>query len=113
MLHCDDRIPPLYTDITGTLAEAVAASAMAQGMTSFHSPIPRATFDSDAYKGRTAYIRTTKDAAFPLQIQQMMIEGTGAEWIVKDIDSAHSPQLSQPEKLSAILVELAETFEKL
>lgn len=86
---------------------------MAQGMTSFNSPVPRATWDSQAYKGRVAYIRTTIDACFPLQVQQMMIDGTDTEWIVKDIESAHSAQLAQPEKLLAILVELAEIFEKL
>jgi hypothetical protein len=86
---------------------------MAQGMTSFTSPVPRTTWDSEACKGRIAYIRTTTDACFPLQVQQMMIDGTGADWIVKDIESAHSAQLAQPEKLTAILVELAQTFEKL
>lgn len=83
---------------------------MAQGMTSFTSPVPRATWDSAAYKGRVAYIRTTADATFPLQVQQMMIDGTGADWLVRDIDAAHSAQLSQPEKLTAILVELAGVF---
>jgi hypothetical protein len=85
---------------------------MAQGMTSFVSPVPRATWDSAAYKGRVAYIRTTIDACFPVQVQQMMIDGTGAEWIVRDIESAHSAQLSQPEKLRDILVELAGVFER-
>jgi hypothetical protein len=35
LLHCDDRIPPLYQDVAKHLSEAVADSAMAQGMTSF------------------------------------------------------------------------------
>jgi hypothetical protein len=113
LLRCDDRIPPLYADVPAGLAEVVATAAMAQGMTSFTSPVPRATYDNDAYKGRNAYIRTTKDACFPVEVQQMMIDGTGAEWIVKDIESAHSAQLSQPEKLKDILVDLAQVFEKL
>jgi hypothetical protein len=50
------------------------------------------------------------DAAIPLPVQQMMIDGTGVEWIVDDIESGHSPQISQPEKLTAMLVELAENF---
>ncbi|KAF2000488.1 hypothetical protein P154DRAFT_575852 [Amniculicola lignicola CBS 123094] len=50
---------------------------MAQGMTSFNSPCPRATWDSDDYKGRVAYIRTLDDAAIPLQVQQMMIDELG------------------------------------
>lgn len=86
---------------------------MAQGMTSFTSPIPRATWDSDEYQGRVAFIRTLNDAAIPLPVQQMMLDGTGAQWVVKDIESGHSPQISQPENLTAILIELAKGFESL
>jgi hypothetical protein len=53
------------------------------------------------------------DAAIPLQVQQMMLEGTGVEWIIKDIESGHSPQLAHPGKMTAILVELAKGFEAL
>jgi hypothetical protein len=86
---------------------------MSQCMTSFTSPCPRATWDSEEYKGRVAFIRTLNDATIPLQVQQMMLDGTGAEWIVKDIESDHSPQLSQPEKLAAMLLELTKAFEAL
>lgn len=82
-------------------------------MTCFTSPIPRATWGSDAYKGRIAYIRPTMDATFPLAMQQMMLDGTSTEWTVRDIEAAHSPQLSQPEKLVTIVLELARDFEKL
>lgn len=82
-------------------------------MTSFTTPVPRTSWDDDAYKGRIAFIRTLQDAAVPLQMQQKMIEDTGVEWSVRDIDSGHSPQLSQPEKLAGMLVELAKGFEGL
>jgi hypothetical protein len=39
--------------------------------------------------------------------------GTGVEWKVKEMESGHSPQLSQPENLSVILLELAKEFEAL
>ncbi|KAF1950531.1 hypothetical protein CC80DRAFT_598128 [Byssothecium circinans] len=113
LLRCDDRIGPLYQDVPKELVDAVAVAAMAQGMTSFTSPCPRASWDSDAYKGRVAFIRTLNDAAIPLPVQQMMLDGTGTEWIVKDIESGHSPQISQPEKLTALLVEIARKFETL
>ncbi|KAF1971303.1 hypothetical protein BU23DRAFT_570077 [Bimuria novae-zelandiae CBS 107.79] len=114
LLRCDDRVAPLYQDVTPEgLRDVVAVAAMAQGIASFNSPVPRATWDSEQYKGRIAFIRTLNDAAVPLHVQQMMIEGTGVEWKVKDIESGHSPQFSQPEKLSAILVELAKEFEAL
>lgn len=86
---------------------------MAQGMTAFKSPSPRATWDNEQYKGRVAYIRTVNDASLPVVVQQMLIDGTGVDWTVKDIESDHSPQISHPEKLTGILLELAKTFEGL
>jgi hypothetical protein len=86
---------------------------MAQGLTSFYSPIPRASWDSEDFKNTVAYIRTVNDTSLPLFMQQMMIDNAeGVDWIVKDVESDHSPQLSQPEKFSEMLVELAKTFEK-
>lgn len=37
LLRCDGRVPWLYQDVAANLVEAVVASAMAQGMTSFVS----------------------------------------------------------------------------
>jgi hypothetical protein len=82
-------------------------------MTSFTSAVPRASWDGDDFKGRVAFIRTTDDRAIPLEVQQMMLDGTGVEWIVRDIESGHSPQLSRPEELVRILVEVAKIFESL
>ncbi|KAH7394861.1 hypothetical protein DE146DRAFT_696543 [Phaeosphaeria sp. MPI-PUGE-AT-0046c] len=110
---CDDPIPPLYQDVAPTLADAAAVSGISQCLTSFKSPCPRATWDSDGFKGRIAYIRTLNDACVPLVAQQMMIDTSGVDLIVKDIESGHSPQLSHPEEFTSIIVELAQTFEKL
>ena len=41
----------------------------------------------------------------------MMLQGTGQEWITKDIETGHSPQFAAPEKLSSIILELAKQFE--
>jgi hypothetical protein len=43
----------------------------------------------------------------------MIIKGTGEEWIVKDVDTGHSPNLSAPEKICDILEELGKKFESL
>jgi hypothetical protein len=80
-------------------------------MVSLNSPCPQASWGAEEYKGRVAFIRTLNDAAIPLQAQQMMLDGTGVNWIVKDIESGHCPQISQPQKLTEILVELARVFD--
>ncbi|KAF1963781.1 alpha/beta-hydrolase [Byssothecium circinans] len=112
VIRCDDPIPPLYPEVPPTLASAAAASTIAQGLTSFYSPMPRASWDSDGFKNRVAYIRTVKDTSVPVFVQQVMIDNAkGAEWVVKDIESDHSPHLSQPEKFCGMLLELARQFE--
>ena len=41
----------------------------------------------------------------------MMIEATGQTWIVRDMETGHSPQLAAPEQLCGIIIELAEKFQ--
>lgn len=113
LLNWPNPIPALFNQVLATLATAAATSAIAQGLTSFNSPCPPTTWDSEHFKGRLAYIRTVYDALILLDTQQAMIDGTGVEWIVKDIESDHSPQLSRAEELVGILVDLATVFEGL
>jgi hypothetical protein len=75
--------------------------------------MPKTSWDSDEFKNRVAYIRTVNDSAVPIFVQQMMIDNAkGPEWVIKDIESDHSPHLSQPEKFCAMLLELAKQFEE-
>ena len=111
LIKCDDPKPPLYQDVPPVLADAAVLSAISHGLTSFKSPCPAATWDADAFKGRCAYIRTLNDQAVPFPVQNMMLEGTGQEWITKDVETGHSPQFAAPEKLCNIIVELAKQFE--
>lgn len=84
---------------------------MCPSLASFKSPCPRASWDSKAFEGRCAYIRTVHDQAIPYEVQGMMLAGTEQDWIIKDIETGHSPQIVAPEKLCSILIELAKQFE--
>jgi hypothetical protein len=86
---------------------------MSQGKTSFTSPIPAASWNTEAFKGRIAYVKTVNDAAVPYVAQEMMLQASGQEWITRDIETAHSAQLAAPEKLADILLEIAKVFEGL
>lgn len=43
----------------------------------------------------------------------MIIQASGHEWIVRDVDTHHSPQLADPEKLADIILDIAKLFEAL
>ena len=113
MIRCDDPKPPLYQDVSPDLANAAVLSATSPCLTSFRSPCPAATWDAEHFKGRCAYIRTGNDRAVPHEVQNMMLQGTGQEWIIRDVDTGHSPQLAAPEKLCGIILELAKRFEEM
>ncbi|KAF4625155.1 hypothetical protein G7Y89_g13016 [Cudoniella acicularis] len=114
ILTCDDPGPPLYGDVEPKeLQDVIVMSTLCPSYASWHSPCPRASFDSEDFKGRIAFIRTVKDQGIPFDVQNMMIQGTGVDWIIKDMDTGHSPQLVEPEKLCDMLVELGKQFEKL
>ncbi|KAL8852520.1 MAG: hypothetical protein Q9221_002644 [Calogaya cf. arnoldii] len=111
LIRCEDPKPPLFHDLPSVLADAATISSISQSLTSFQSPCPAATWDAEAFKGRCAYIRTVNDRAMPYEIQKMMLEGTGQDWITRDIETGHSPQLAAPEKLSSIIIEVAKLIE--
>ena len=74
---------------------------------------PASWDDQEDFGGRLAYIHCLKDQNLPMPMQQMMIQGTGQEFITKNIDTGHSPQLVQPEELSDMVVEVGEKFQKM
>ena len=93
------------------MADVMARSCFSQNLTSWKSPCPRASWDEKAYKGRCAYVHTLKDQAIPYEVQGMMLQGSGQEWIIRDMDTGHSAQLVAPDKLVGIFLELARDFE--
>ncbi|KAL8793250.1 MAG: hypothetical protein Q9195_004186 [Heterodermia aff. obscurata] len=111
LVKCDDPKPPLFQDVSPVLADAAILSAVNHCLTAFKSPCPVASWDEQAYKGRCAYIRTLNDQAVPYEVQNMIIKGTEQEWLIRDIETGHSPQLAAPDKLSAMIIELAQQFE--
>lgn len=39
-----------------------------------------------------------------------MVQATGVKWITREVTAGHSVQLSAPEELTKIILELAEQF---
>ncbi|KAF7925185.1 hypothetical protein BELL_0866g00020 [Botrytis elliptica] len=111
ILTCADPGPPLYSDVTPLVFQnAIVNSTLCPSYASWHSPCPRASWDQESFKGKIAFIRTLNDTGIPLQFQDMFMQSTGEEWIVRDMDTGHSPQLVQPERVCDVLIELARGF---
>jgi hypothetical protein len=112
-MRCDDPKPPLYSDVPSDLADVAEVGCLSNSLTSLRSPCPRASWDAEDFRGRCAYIRTRNDQGLPYEAQSAMVNASGHDWILRDIDSGHSPQLSAPEELTRIILELVRQFEAL
>ncbi|OJI83104.1 hypothetical protein ASPTUDRAFT_57072 [Aspergillus tubingensis CBS 134.48] len=111
LLKCDEPKPPLFYDVEPTLADAACQTSLSQGLTSFSSPCPEASWGSEAFKDRIAYIHTTEDHAVPYPAQTAMVQATGAKWITRELATGHSAQLSAPEELTKTILELVKQWE--
>ncbi|KAE8420867.1 hypothetical protein BDV36DRAFT_305797 [Aspergillus pseudocaelatus] len=89
--------PPLFYDVEPTLAHAATQTSLSEGLISFSSPCPEPSWDTEAFRGRVAYIHTLKDHAVPYEAQVAMVQATGVKWITR-------------EELTRIILELAEQF---
>lgn len=76
------------TDVEPTLAEEMAAQLKPDSNLAFMSEQPPSAWTESAFDGRCAYIVTGEDRAVPKAAQHQMIEGTGKQWIVKEITSS-------------------------
>ena len=79
-------------------------------MRAFATGTRRCALGEENFKGKLAFIRCTKDQALPPFLQDMFVEKSGVEWIRRDIESSHSPFLSQTEKLVDLLDEIISLF---
>jgi len=106
----DDPINLFYADLPSEIAARAVENLMPHAFSVFHTPSPPPAWTEEDFKGRLAYVRCMEDAALTPTIQDVMIQGTGVEWVVRDIVTSHSPFLSKPAELTSLLKELAEEF---
>lgn len=79
-----------------------AAAPLVEGLVphstaAFESKNSAPAWAEDAYRGRLAYLRTTRDEAFPSHAQDHAMQSTGVEWTVRDLEAGHVPYASCPD----------------
>ncbi|WP_409467469.1 alpha/beta fold hydrolase [Streptomyces sp. HC307] len=96
----DDPVGLFYGDVPRSEAEQAAARLVPQSTQSFRDALTRAGWHTIP----STYIVCEDDRALPVQSQQTLAARSGA---VHRIKSSHSPFLSMPGELAALLSEIA------
>jgi pimeloyl-ACP methyl ester carboxylesterase len=91
-----DPMTAFYLDVDAAQAEAAVARLRTQTLASFADPITAAGW----HDIESTYILCTEDRAIPYPAQQAMSARAGT---VRTMKSSHSPFLSQPRELVALL----------
>ena len=96
----DDPIALFYGDVPRSEAEEAAERLVPQSARSFSDVLTEAGWHTVP----STYIVCEDDQAFPAQSQQLLAARSGA---VHRVESSHSPFMSKPEELAALLAKIA------
>ncbi|KAL7938504.1 hypothetical protein V8C35DRAFT_288281 [Trichoderma chlorosporum] len=102
----------LFNDCSNDIASSVMATLKPHSVEAMKTAPSAIGWQSKAYDGRRAYIRALKDNALPIKVQDHLIARSGVEWMMKTLDSSHSPFLSMPDELTRVLQEIVDEFAK-
>lgn len=76
--------------------------------------VPPQAWQDEGYRGRFAYIGCTDDVVIPVAQQDGMLAAAGGKekWLVRTLEgSGHSPFLSRPEEVAAVVDEIVNEFD--
>ena len=102
-----------YGDLPIPTALKAVTALRPQATKSFTSKCGAAGWSDRVYDDRRTYIICNKDSTIEPEAQNLMIEASAAPWKVREMDTSHSPFISQPKPLATIITKLADDYEKL
>ncbi|KAL9627170.1 MAG: hypothetical protein Q9204_006761 [Flavoplaca sp. TL-2023a] len=92
-----------YADVAEPVASEAADRIRPQSILSLNTALSQTFYDIPAYDDRRVYLLTCQDEALPAFAQEAFVRDSGIEWDVHKLDTSHSPFLSEPEQLAAIV----------
>lgn len=95
----DDPLTILSADVDPIVAKENASQLVPHALLAFKSPAPVPAWTDPGFEGRLAYLVCTDDLAIPRFGQEAMMQGTGMDWVVREIVGSHNaPFLKKTEE---------------
>ncbi|KAH6607661.1 alpha beta hydrolase family domain-containing [Trichoderma cornu-damae] len=101
-----------YNDLSDEASERAVAALKPHSVVSAMSYPSAIGWKDEAYDGRRGYIRCLKDNAISPSLQDQFMARSGVDWVVRSIESSHSPFLSMPDELAETVAEMVTEFAK-
>ena len=102
-----------YGDLPVPAALKAVTALRPQATKSFTSKCGAAGWADRVYDDRRTYIICNKDNTIEPEAQNLMIEFSAAPWKVREMNTSHSPFISQPKQLAGTIAALATDYEKI
>ncbi|KAL8827043.1 MAG: hypothetical protein Q9191_003427 [Dirinaria sp. TL-2023a] len=99
-----------YADVPEPLASEASNQIYGQSLVSFNSPSSKTHYGDSFYNNRRVYLHTNLDQALPPFAQDAFVANSGVAWNVQKLDTSHSPFLSEPAQLAAIVQTNTQAF---
>ncbi|KAL8654025.1 MAG: hypothetical protein Q9210_001766 [Variospora velana] len=104
-------IEALFNDVDRDTASRLVAFLVPHAILSFESPAPKQAWTEPAYEGKRAFLRCTQDHTIPLAVQDMCVQRSGLDWIVKDVDAGHEAHISRLSEVCEAVIGFAASFQ--
>jgi hypothetical protein len=108
-----EPISMFYHDVDPSVAAKAVADLQTHALSAFETPFSAPAWEDKVFEGRRAYIKCDADSAVPPFVQDLLLNGSGVDWNIRQLDMAHSPFLKAPDVVGEVVNELVEGFAKL
>ncbi|CAG9981969.1 unnamed protein product [Clonostachys byssicola] len=99
-----------YGDVDEDLAKATLSTLKPHSLSALLTDVDEYGYRDASYDGCRAYVKCLRDRPISIELQNFMINSSGVIWETRELDTGHSPFLSQPEQLSSTIDELIQGF---
>ncbi|KAL8703731.1 MAG: hypothetical protein Q9201_003104 [Fulgogasparrea decipioides] len=110
LVNATDPKATFYADVVEPLASKAASQIRPQSLLSFNTPLSQTYYGITAYDDRRTYLHTNRDQALPPFAQDAFVAESGVPWNIQQLDTDHSPFLTQPKHLADIVVNNVKAF---
>lgn len=94
-------------------AKEIASQIRPHAVAPFHQPQPANAWDDAEYRLCRGFVMCTHDQAVPIVGQQAMIQYSGCDWAVAEIDGGHCAYIDRPSEVGEAILDLVSRFESL